>query len=61
MGFDQKGSTVFCVKHADSGKWEVSEEGFEKSLASFDTQDDAKKYADDLAKVQKGSSVKTIA
>ncbi|MEO6146202.1 MAG: DUF2188 domain-containing protein [Sulfuriferula sp.] len=60
MGFDQKGSTVFCVKHAESGQWEVIEEGFEKSLASFDSADDARKYANDLAKNQEGSSVKML-
>ena len=60
MGFDQKGATVFCVKHAQSGQWEVTEEGFEKSLASFDSADDAKKYANDLAKNQEGSTVKML-
>lgn len=60
MGFDQKGSTVFCVQHGKSGQWEVSEEGFDKPLASFDSPEDAKKYANDLAKTQEGSGVKVI-
>jgi hypothetical protein len=57
MGFDQQGSTVFCVTQGQSGLWDVSEQGFEKPLASFDSADDAKQYADDLAKNKPGASV----
>ena len=57
MGFDQKGSLVFCVKQDDSGKWNVSEVGVEKALASFDTQKDASEYAYDLSGTKKGSKV----
>lgn len=60
MGLDQKGSTVFCVQQGKSGQWEVSEEGFDKPLASFDNPEDAKKYANDLAKTKEGSGVKVI-
>lgn len=58
MGFDQREPTVFCVKQGQSGQWDVSEEGFDKPLASFDSADDAKQYADDLAKNKPGASVK---
>jgi len=58
MGFDQKGKPVFCVTRGESGKWHVSEEGFEKPIASFDSQDDAEEYARDLAATKEGSIVK---
>jgi len=58
MGFDQKGTSVFCVMPGKSGQWEVKEEGFEKALASFDDQEDALEYAQDLAETKDGSSVK---
>lgn len=58
MGFDQQEPTIFCVKQGQSGQWDVSEEGFDKPLASFDSADDAKQYADDLAKNKPGASVK---
>ena len=59
MGFDQKGKSVFCVTQGESGKWHVSEEGFEKPLATFDAQDDAEEYARDLAATKEGSTVKS--
>jgi uncharacterized protein DUF2188 len=58
MGFDQKGKSVFCVMQGESGKWHVSEEGFEKPIASFDSRNDAEKYARDLAATKEGSTVK---
>ena len=58
MGFDQKGSPVFCVTQGESGKWHVSEEGFEKPIASFESRSDAEKYAKDLAATKEGSTVK---
>jgi hypothetical protein len=58
MGFDQKGTPVFCVTRGESGKWHVSEEGFEKPIASFDSMDDAEEYARDLAATKEGSIVK---
>ncbi len=60
MGFDQRGSTVFCVMPGNSGQWDVKEEGFEKALASFDQQDDALEYAEDLAGTKDGSTVKVF-
>ena len=57
MGLDQKGNIVFCVARGQSGKWDVNEKGFEKPLASFDSEQDARKYADDLAKTKEGSKV----
>lgn len=58
MGFDQKGSSVFCVVRGDAGQWDVTEEGFDKPLASFDAVADAREYAHDLGKTKKGSTVK---
>ena len=58
MGFDQKGTPVFCVTQGRSGKWHVSEEGFEKPIATFDSRNDAEKYAHDLAATKEGSTVK---
>lgn len=57
MGLDQEGRPVFCVTGRRSGKWDVSENGFEKPLATFDNEQDAKKYADDIAKTKEGSRV----
>jgi hypothetical protein len=58
MGFDQKGKSVFCVTQGESGKWHVSEEGFEKPLATFDAREDAEEYARDIAATKEGSTVK---
>lgn len=60
MGFDQKGSTVFSVKKNKQGQWDVCEEGFENPLASFNSPEDANKYARNLANVKEGSTVKVI-
>ena len=58
MGFDQKGTSVFCVAPGTGGQWDVKEEGFDKPLASFQSSADAEKYARDLAKTKEGSTVK---
>lgn len=60
MGFDQKGSLIFRVARGDAGQWVVTEDGFDKPLASFDAQSDALEYADDLAKTKSGSRVKVF-
>ena len=60
MGLDQKGNLVFCVGRGKSGKFDVCEKGFEKPLASFDKEEDAKKYANDLAKTKEGSKVEFV-
>ncbi len=60
MGLDQRGSPAFCVMPGRSGQWDVKEEGFEKSLASFDEQEDALEYARDLAGTKEGSTVKVF-
>jgi hypothetical protein len=57
MGLDQKGQIVFRVSRGANGQWDVSEQGFEKALASFDSETDARSYADDLAKTKEGSRV----
>ena len=59
MGFDQKGNIVLRVARGNDQKWTVSEEGFEKPLASFDNENDARTYANDLAKTKAGSKVQT--
>ena len=60
MGFDQKGTPVFCVAQGTSGQWDVREEGFDKPLATFDSQADARDYAEGIAKTKEGSMVKMI-
>ena len=60
MGLDHKGTPVFCVGKGKSGKYDVCEKGFEKPLASFDSEQDAKKYANDLAKTKEGSKVEFV-
>ena len=57
MGFDQKGNIVLRVSRGKDEKWTVSEEGFEKPLASFDNESDARNYANDLAKTKPGTTV----
>lgn len=58
MGFDQKGAPVFCVTEGKGGEWHVSEEGFEKPLASFQSRDEAEEYARDIARTKEGSTVR---
>jgi hypothetical protein len=57
MGFDQKGASVFRVARGEAGQWDVTEEGFDKPLASFDSTQDAQKYARNVAKTKEGSTV----
>ena len=60
MGFDQKGTPVSCVAHGVSGQWDVSEERFEKPLASFNSSNCARENAEGLARTQEGSIIKMI-
>jgi len=60
MGFDQSGTAVFCVMPGKAGQWDVKEQGFDKALASFDEQEDALEYAQDLAETKAGSTVKVF-
>ncbi len=57
MGFDQKGATVFCVVQGQNGQWNVCEEGFEKPLASFDQEQDAREYAEGISRSKSDSTV----
>lgn len=57
MGLDQKGNIVFRVARGNNSKWDVNEEGFDKPLASFDSEQDARSYANDIAKTREGSTV----
>lgn len=56
MGFDQKGNVVLRVCRAQD-RWAVMEEGMEKPLATFDEENDAVNYANDLAKTKEGTRV----
>ena len=57
MGFDQKGNVVLRVGRSQNDRWEVTEEGMEKPLATFDSENDAMNYANDLAKTKQGTRV----
>ena len=57
MGLDEKGDNVFRVSRGANHQWDVSEMGFDKPLASFDTEEDACTYANDLAETKPGSRV----
>ena len=57
MGLDQKGDVVFRVARGANRLWDVSEKGFDEPLASFDSDEDACKYANGLAKAKPGSKV----
>jgi len=57
MGLDQKGDVIFRVSRGANSQWDVSEKGFDKPLASFDSEMDACSYANDLAKTKEGSKV----
>lgn len=57
MGLDQKGDVVFRVSRVENGEWNVNEAGCDKPLASFDCEEDACNYANDLAGIRKGSRV----
>jgi hypothetical protein len=57
MGFDQQGKVVIQVQKGANGQWDVNEIGFEKPLASFDSEDKAYEYANDIAKTKGGATV----
>jgi len=57
IGLDQKGNNVFRVSRGANRQWDVHEMGFDKPLASFDTEGDACVYANDLAGTKPGSRV----
>ena len=56
MGFDQKGDVVLRVRQSNN-RWDVTEDGMDKPLASFDAEADAVNYANDLAKTKQGTRV----
>lgn len=58
MGFDQKGTPVLSVSHGASRQWDVCEQGFEKPLASVNSETDARRSAEDLASTKAGSKVR---
>jgi len=57
MGFDQKGNVILRIGRAQNNRWEVTEDGMEKPLATFDSESDAVTYANDLAKTKQGTRV----
>ena len=57
MGFDQKGDIIFWVSRGENSLWDVTERGFDKPLASFDSETGACSYANDLARMRQGSRV----
>jgi Uncharacterized protein conserved in bacteria (DUF2188) len=58
MGLDQKRDIVFRVSRGESSSlWDVNEKGFDKPLASFESESDACNYANNLAKTKHGSKV----
>jgi len=57
MGFDQKGNVVLRCSRDNDGRWHVMENEFEKPLASFDSKQDAIKYAHELADKNEGTRV----
>jgi len=59
MGFDQRGSVVIKVQRAQNGKWDVNEIGFDKPLASFDSESLALTYANDIVVSKPGSRVES--
>ncbi len=57
MGFDQKGATVFSVSLGKNNKWDVCETGFDKPLASFETEIDARNYAEEIARTRQDATI----
>jgi Uncharacterized protein conserved in bacteria (DUF2188) len=54
MGMDQSGTPVLRVVRGEQGGWEVREQGFDKPLSQFDSIDDAKDYAEGIARTKAG-------
>jgi len=48
-GTSQREVILFTVRRAPSGNWDVSEQGFEKSIAAFEDCETAEQYALRLA------------
>jgi hypothetical protein len=57
MGFDQQGEIEFRVRRGENGNWDVCEKGFSKPLASFESEAEARKYAEAIASHKEGSTV----
>lgn len=60
MGIDQKGPIVFRISRSENNRWDVSENDFEKPLASFDDKQDACDYANKLTETKKGAKVQIV-
>jgi hypothetical protein len=57
MGLEGKEGIVFRVSRGENSRWDVNERGFDKPLASFDSEGEACNYANDLARSRQGSKV----
>jgi hypothetical protein len=51
---DQSGMPVLRVTRGKLGLWDVHEVGFEQALSSFESMQDAKDYADGIARTKPG-------
>ena len=56
MESDQQKTLVICVSPGLNGRWDVSEKGADRPLASFDGKEDAYAYANELTKATKGAT-----
>lgn len=54
MSLDQRGGPVIRVVRGEAGVWEVQEAGFETPLSYFESAQDAKDYAEDIAGAKPG-------
>lgn len=57
MGLDREGALVILVSSGINGRWDVSEKGSEKPLASFNDKEDAYAYANDLTRSSDDATV----
>ncbi len=56
MGDEHSGVGAFRVQCDASGQWNVCEQDIEKPLASFDREQDAREYAEGIARSKDGSA-----
>jgi hypothetical protein len=54
MSTDQRGKPLLRVLRGKAGVWEVQEAGFETPLSYFNSAQDAKDYAEDIARNKPG-------
>ena len=54
MSTDQRGKPLLRVLRGKAGVWEVQEAGFETPLSYFNSAQEAKDYAEDIAESKPG-------